>query len=285
MGLTTDFIKIGQSGPTVDGRNLEAQWLQEAAETYDPKTYTALIWPDHIRWFGNYGKVIGLEARQDGETIGLYAKLEPNARLLQSNRDGQRLFTSMELCPNFAESGKFYLEGLGVTDEPASLGTGELKFSKRKQEPENKILCGVELGRMEEEEIGEEEAATLRKKLFHLFGIDSKSAAPVAEPETDEENEVEKEQYAALDKKLGDLTAQVTELGEKFAAQGKGEAPEPEAPKPEEGQADDASKEIYAKLDTLTDSITKLSKRMEQARPGTPAPEIPSPADSVGDVM
>ena len=46
--LVTEFVKIGQSGPTADGRNIEAAWLQDAAETYDPAKYTALIWPDHF---------------------------------------------------------------------------------------------------------------------------------------------------------------------------------------------------------------------------------------------
>lgn len=44
---------------------------------------------------------------------------------------GQKVYTSMEIRPNFANSGKCYLVGLAVTDDPASLGTEYLEFCSR----------------------------------------------------------------------------------------------------------------------------------------------------------
>lgn len=44
---------------------------------------------------------------------------------------GQKVYTSMEIRPNFANSGKCYLVGLAVTDDPASLGTEYLGFCGR----------------------------------------------------------------------------------------------------------------------------------------------------------
>lgn len=287
MKLTTDFIKVGQSGPTCDGREIDAQWLREAAETYDPKVYAALIWPEHFRFLGNSGKVVALKAKDEGDGIvGLYAQLEPNVRLLQSIKEGQRLYTSMELTPDFAGTGKHYLAGLGVTDSPASLGTDELKFSKRAHAPGNKFYAGVELGQLEAEAEGEEEAATLLKRLFHLLGFGGKGAAPAQEPEQHEENNVDKEQFDALNGALAGLTAKVEELGDKFTAQGaEGKQPEPEAPTPAPEEKADASKEIFGKLEALTDSVIKLTQRMEAAAPGTPAAENSGPADLSGDVM
>src|SRR5262249_53208173 len=50
----------------------------------------------------------------------------------------QKVFTSIEVSPEFADSGKAYLFGLAVTDSPASLGTSMLAFSA--QHPENSPL-------------------------------------------------------------------------------------------------------------------------------------------------
>jgi len=289
MKLTTDFIKIGQSGPTADGRTIGPQWLRDAAETYDPKMYTALIWPDHFRFLGNSGKVVALEAREEGEVVGLFARLQPNARLLQSIKEGQRLYTSMELAPNFADSGKHYLAGLGVTDSPASLGTDELKFSQRKQQPENLIVCGVELGEAREEGAAhgdDEPPAWVRKFLQRIFPPKDAPASASEEPETDEENAVEKEQFEALSKQLGDLTSQVEELGEKFTAQSEDATGETDAAKHDGApEQDAASKEIFDKLDALANSFNELKGRMEQAAPGTSTQETTGPADASGCIV
>ena len=137
--LKTDFICIATSGYTVDGRQITAQELREMAETYDPEHYTANLWPEHRRWF-NMGQVIELKAEENekGETL-LFAIIAPNKELIEYNRAGQYLFTSIEITPNFRNSGKAYLSGLGVTDSPASVGTTELKFFNAKQKGS---VCG-----------------------------------------------------------------------------------------------------------------------------------------------
>ncbi|MGJ0626677.1 GPO family capsid scaffolding protein [Xenorhabdus bovienii] len=134
--LMTNWICIATEGDTVDGRVMEPQWILDAAELYDPQLYTARIWPEHIRAFGAMGEVLAVKAErgEDGD-LRLYGQLRPNYRLIEANRDGQLLFTSVEftLNGNFRGTGKTYLEGLGVTDEPASVGTTRLQFSKKKQ--------------------------------------------------------------------------------------------------------------------------------------------------------
>ena len=129
--LITKFVKVAQSGPTVDGRNIDPQWLRDMAETYDPAVYRAKIWPDHLRFGNNYGSVVALKVEEADGVVSLYASLAVNAQYLWDNQYDQRLSFSIEHLENFAGSGKSYLGGLGVTDSPASLGTDELKFSRR----------------------------------------------------------------------------------------------------------------------------------------------------------
>ncbi|CEE91291.1 conserved hypothetical protein [Xenorhabdus nematophila str. Anatoliense] len=134
--LMTNWICIAMEGDTVDGRVMEPQWILEAAELYDPQLYTAMIWPEHDRWMGQMGEVLSVKAeRGEDGVLRLYAQLRPNHRLLEANRNGQLLFTSVEftLNGNFRGTGKTYLEGLAVTDSPASVGTTRLQFSKRKK--------------------------------------------------------------------------------------------------------------------------------------------------------
>ncbi|WFP48522.1 GPO family capsid scaffolding protein [Methylomonas sp. EFPC3] len=137
--LRTDYKRIGRSGQTVDGRVIDPAWIDQMAETYNKELFTALIWPDHSRWM-NYGVVEELRAT-DNEEGGrdLWAVLSPNQSYLSDNRYGQRLFTSMEITFDFRKSGKAYLTGLGATDDPASVGTTEIRFSKLAKQ------AGVEL--------------------------------------------------------------------------------------------------------------------------------------------
>ena len=132
--LMTNWLCIATAGDTVDGRIIEDSWILDSAELYDRQLYTACIWPEHERWFGSMGEVLELKAERDEEgTLKLYARLRPNQHLLQANRDGQLLFTSAEFTPtgNFRGTGKTYLEGLGVTCSPASVGTDRLQFNKK----------------------------------------------------------------------------------------------------------------------------------------------------------
>lgn len=127
--LITDFVCVATSGKTVDGREISDQHLIEMAESYDPNVYTANIWLEHFR-FNNYGQVTELKAQREGEKVKLYAKLAPSVEMIRYNKWGQGLFTSIEITPNFADSGKAYLTGLAITDSPASLGTTQLHFNR-----------------------------------------------------------------------------------------------------------------------------------------------------------
>lgn len=140
MKLKTDFIRAAVEGRTADGRDITAEQLQQIAASYHQDTYNARIWPEHIRGvmpdglFKALGDVVEVKAERikggalDGKTA-LYVKIEPHPDLIAMVRNGQKVHLSVEIDPRFADTGKAYLMGLGVTDSPASLGTGIMKFS------------------------------------------------------------------------------------------------------------------------------------------------------------
>lgn len=136
MSKKTKRFRVATSGPTVDGREIKPEWLKQAAANYDPALYAARINVEHLRGygvnsdFGAFGDVIALhaETNKDGR-VELYAEIEPNEKAIAANKAGQKVYTSVELIPNFAGTGEAYMVGLALTDSPASLGTERLTFS------------------------------------------------------------------------------------------------------------------------------------------------------------
>ncbi|MCT8467026.1 GPO family capsid scaffolding protein [Chromohalobacter canadensis] len=157
-------FRVATEGATTDGRTITRQWIEQMAKNYDPAKYGARVWMEHVRGmfadgpFPALGDITDLEAREvdvDGVTkLGLFADIDPTDRLKEINQQRQKVYTSIEVDPDFAGSGEAYLEGLGVTDSPASLGTEMLKFSRqagessplaaRKQKASNVFTAAVE---------------------------------------------------------------------------------------------------------------------------------------------
>ena len=164
MTVKAKRFRIGVEGATTDGREITREWLVQMAAAYNPELYTATINLEHMKsyspdsTFNRYGKVTALAAEEikDGPLAGkmaLYADIEPTDGLVALVKLGQKLFTSMEISPKFADTGKAYLIGLAATDDPASLGTEILSFSatatrnplaNRKQSPENLFSAAEE---------------------------------------------------------------------------------------------------------------------------------------------
>ncbi len=275
--LTTDFVKIGQSGPTIDGRTIKPEWLLQAAESYSPDLYTALIWPEHFR-FQNFGKVVELKAEQEGDKVALYARLQPNASYVWTNQTRQQLFFSMELDDNFAGSGRAYLLGLAATDSPASLGTSELKFSARRNSPGSQFYSNVEFSMPVPAEDREPAWVT---RLFQKFSLN-------ANPR---EESMDAQQYAEMQGKIDALGTAVSEIKAGVAAfTAKPEGPAAPAVGTDPA-APGADKTVLASVEdgkfaVLTDAVTKLGSqltdlaaRFEAAKSGTPVPPTEGPAD------
>jgi len=187
----TDWICIATEGETVDKRVIEAQWLLDMAESYDTSIYTAMLWPEHERWFGNVGEVLELKCEQIDGLTKLYGKICPQMDLLYANQRGQLLFCSIEPTQdlNFRGTGKPYLEGLGVTDSPASIGTDRMRF---KAESKGRIFGGLEplafshVTELSEEEMSNGKLSDKKRQFRNLFNIQDKK--PDVENGTEKEN-------------------------------------------------------------------------------------------------
>ncbi|MBK4124458.1 GPO family capsid scaffolding protein [Enterobacter roggenkampii] len=141
MAKKSKRFRIGVEGATTDGRTIERSWLEEMAASYDPAVYTALINMEHIKgytpdsMFRRFGTVDKLETEvltapeALAGKMALYAWITPTDDLVAYTASLQKLFTSMEVNTKFSDTGKAYLVGLAVTDDPASLGTEMLQFS------------------------------------------------------------------------------------------------------------------------------------------------------------
>ncbi|MBF8107394.1 GPO family capsid scaffolding protein [Serratia liquefaciens] len=181
--LMTDWICIATEGETVDGRVIPASWLTEMAETYDLELYTALIWPEHERYWGNSGEVLELKSEvTDTGLTKLYARLCPTDDLIYSNRRNQLLFASIEPVENFRGSGKTYLKGLGVTNTPASIGTDRMRFNAE----QNNAIYGAPVPfviDMVTTRPGDKKMSEEKKPLWQsLFGAKQPEPAPVPVP-------------------------------------------------------------------------------------------------------
>lgn len=130
----TDWVVVATSGPTIDGREIDPKWLTDAAEVYNPDERAAMLWPYHAdsgwrAFTNNYGIVDALKVEKFGEKVQLKARLIPNRFLIEANKAGQKLFTSIEVRENYLGTGKFFVSGIAVTDTPASINTTRLQFS------------------------------------------------------------------------------------------------------------------------------------------------------------
>ena len=135
----TKFIRVAVEGATSDGRHIERTWLEQMAASYNTATYAARIWLEHLRGtlpdspFRAFGDVLSLKTEEieiDGKKkLALLAQLDATPDLVAMNKSRQKLYTSIEVNPNFADTGKAYLMGVAVTDSPASLGTEMLAFN------------------------------------------------------------------------------------------------------------------------------------------------------------
>ena len=232
----TGWVIAATEGATVDGRAISKEWINDMAELYSVDEYTALIWPEHFRSFWgpaegkNWGSVDEVKAAKHKGKLRLFVKLTANQYLLDANKDGQKLFMSIEPNPDYQQKGRCYLQGLAVTDSPASTGTTRLKFSMGDNEVNHEYS---QLETLEHSDFittnsepttpnsKQAKAQSLIAQLFSLFSSDQQPADQ-QEPLTEEEP-MNKEQFDALMGKVEGIETKVTDLETKFAKQPKTE--------------------------------------------------------------
>lgn len=188
--LISKFFRVATEGATTDGRAITAAQIDQMAKNYNPLKYSARIWLEHFRSllpdspFKAYGDVLALKAETvDGKRV-LLAQISPTPELVAMNQARQKLFSSIEMAPDFAGTGEAYMMGLAVTDSPASLGTEMMEFSakaeksplaERKQNPANLFTATseVSLEFSEEEVASTEQSESFMDKIKELLGTGS----------------------------------------------------------------------------------------------------------------
>ncbi|OBX81175.1 GPO family capsid scaffolding protein [Haemophilus aegyptius] len=192
MAKTSKWFVVATEGATTDGRTINRTWIEQMAANYDPKKYGARVNLEHIKWryMWNddphskcYGDVVGLKTEENAEgKLQLLAQIDPTDDLIKLNKDRQKIYTSIECDPNFADTGEAYLVGLAVTDNPASLGTEMLVFSasasanplnNHKEKSDNLFTAAIET-ELEFEEV-KEKGLSVFAKIRALFADKEKS--------------------------------------------------------------------------------------------------------------
>ena len=202
MASKSKFFRVATEGATTDGRKIERKWIEQMAKNFNREKYGARVWLEHMRGmlpesaFAALGDVLAVEARpvEDGK-LALFAQIEALPALVAMNKAKQKIYTSIEVDPNFAKSGEAYLTGLAVTDSPASLGTEVLKFAagnpdaspfKGKKHSEGALFSAAVETELGLEGDAESIASTLITKFSDMLKNLSGIAAPKHTPETTE---------------------------------------------------------------------------------------------------
>ncbi|WP_426767370.1 GPO family capsid scaffolding protein [Erwinia aphidicola] len=232
MATKAKRFRIAVEGATTDGRVISRDWISQMAKNYDPTVFGARINMEHIKGyaadstFRRFGDVTAVEAEEiaDGPLKGklaLFGYIDPTDELIAMTKARQKIYTSIEVNPEFADTGEAYLVGLAVTDDPASLGTEYLSFSatakanplaSRKLDKENLFTAAEEtlIEFFEEADPG----PSLRDRIAALFSAKKKAddvqsadvhaaVTLVAEQLTASEQE-SAEALSALEKKISD---------------------------------------------------------------------------------
>lgn len=263
-GKKSKKFVIATEGATVDGRTIERSWIEQMAASYNPATYKAGINVEHIRSalpdspFKNYGHVDALSTQEtsDGK-LQLLAEITPSPDLVKLVNGYQKTFTSIEVNPKFADTGKAYLVGLAVTDNPASLGTDMLEFTaskpegspltKRKLHADNHFSAAVETAI---EFVDSEAQAGILERITAMFSKKGK----------------------ADEKRFSDIEQALTEVAEHGQAQSTQTA-----------QALAQVENTVQASATRTDAIDARLKALETAFNTTEAPGNTRPAATGGD--
>lgn len=142
--MKTKPFLLATAGSTVDGRVIDEKMLKEMASSYDPKTYGARLNIEHIRGisgqapFRAYGDVLELstdevEVNFNGKIekrLGLFGVFDVTEEAKKLNEEGQKVYSSIEIEPDFGGKGFAYLMGAALTDSPASIATERLEFNR-----------------------------------------------------------------------------------------------------------------------------------------------------------
>lgn len=277
MAKQSGWVIAATEGATVDGRTISKEWITQMAASYSVDEYTALIWPEHFRssWGPsegkNWGTVDEVKAAKKGGKLRLFVKITANDYLLAANKDGQKLFMSIEPNPDYKSEGRCYLQGLAVTDSPASSGTSRLKFSIGDNEVNHEYSQLETLQHSDFITTNSEpttpnskqaKAQSLMAQLFSLFSSDQQPADQ--QDEITEEDTMKQEQFEALMGKFDGLDAKVTDLETKFSKPPKAEETPPVEEPEDEPESDKTAAGVTAEqFSQLMEKMDGFSKKVD----------------------
>jgi hypothetical protein len=247
-GKQSKFFRVAVEGATTDGRVIDRSFIEQMAATFNRQLYGARVWLEHLRStlpdgpFKAYGDVLAVKAEEvvlnGAKKLALFAQISPTPELVAMNQARQKIYTSIEINPKFADTGEAYLVGLAVTDSPASLGTEMLSFAaqhpdsnplaSRKQDPDNLFTAAVETA-LEFEDIPppEPEGITLSDTLKNLLkrfstktaGDDARFGELVDAVETLATHaNLSADEFAEEKKRVDTLEAALQKTNDEFAA-------------------------------------------------------------------
>lgn len=226
------WFRVAVEGQTTDGRTIERSWITDMAASYNRATYGARVWIEHFRSllpdspFRAYGDVLATKAEEveiDGQKrLALFAQVDPTDDLVKIvNDQRQKIFSSIEVGKH-PSTGKPYLFGLAVTDNPASLGTEILSFSAqhpdanplaaRKQAPDN-LFSVATAAEIEFEEVDVAPGSLFEKLSARIDAVlgklaDSAPATPIAPPDDEAAPDLA-EAFSAITDHLGDQDGRI----------------------------------------------------------------------------
>ncbi|PMJ92850.1 GPO family capsid scaffolding protein [Vibrio sp. 10N.261.55.A7] len=287
MPKISDWKIIATEGPTVDGRKIQRDWITQMAESYSLDHSPAMIWPEHRRFSGfgaNWGRVVEVKAEEQGGKLRLFAKLLPNQYLLEANKLGQKLFTSIEPEPDFQGEGRCYLMGLAVTDSPASTGTSLLQFNRQQGE-----TTQLECSHLEEIDLDEcftrtEKFMSVCKEFFSS-GDDEPETPSIAEDTDVTEEQLKAALRAQFSVFKGELKQELTdELKQEFAQQEGGELETPDV-KPEGATVEQFSAALTEQLKPLTEQVKELETKFNSLVNDEAPEQRPDASGGSGNTM
>lgn len=245
------FFRVAVEGATSDGRVIDRAMLEQIAASYDPKVYGARINIEHMRGyspnsdFRAYGDVLAVKTEEvevgGAKKLALFAQIDPTQELIDLSKKRQKIYSSMEVRPKFADTDRAYLVGLAVTDNPASLGTEMLEFAAKnpaaspfasRKEQKDDLFTAAEEVTLELEDAPDDGVATKFKamiagalaKFGAKSGTDDARFAAVADGfeqmgEAFDKHAAETAtKLSAAHTTIGELKTQVADLQAKYSA-------------------------------------------------------------------
>ena len=250
MPKKTGWIAALSAHTTADNREITESVVNELAQTYDTNFYTARINLEHIGWYSRFGDVLEVKSKVEDGIKKLFVRLQANELLESINKADQAVFLSVEFVRNFAGTGKAYLTGLALTDQPASIGTGRVSLSVNGNDQEVEVIaCGCKLDyNAQDDKTKTGIIANLIKKLNN---------------DNNQESTMNKENNTELTTELTDIKSANEAIKQELSTLKKASKVDAEASKTQAESIDTLTKNVDNLQKELTDLKNTLSETLE----------------------